>query len=92
VNVHAYSVAALFLMAVGAILGVVPGWAMCFYVWMLAAQLVLVALVFVALCDALWALTRGDERRALRCGGQILCLVAAAIVLPRLGFNRASEP
>jgi hypothetical protein len=65
---------------------------MCFYVWMLAARLVLIGLVFVALCDALWALARSDERRALRCGGQILCIVAAAIVLPRLGFNRALEP
>jgi hypothetical protein len=87
-----YSIAALFLMAVGTILGVVPGWGVCFYAWMLVAELGFACLVFVAMWDALAALTRGDERRALRCGGQILCVVAAAFVLPALGFNMAAQP
>jgi hypothetical protein len=91
VSVHVYSIAALFLMAVGTILGVVPGWGFCFYVWMLVAELGFACLVLVASWDALAALTGGDERRALRCGGQILCIVAAAFVLPALGFNMTEQ-
>jgi hypothetical protein len=79
----------LFPLAVGAILGGLPGWQICFFAWMVLAMPTLALLAFISACLLLAELYRGRRQHAAFRGWQVALSIAAMLVLPMLG--RLSE-
>ena len=84
-RVRVGTLAAVFLLMVGAILGSVPGWQPCFLAWKVLSWFALASIAVVSLCDGLTELTRGDLVRAGAQGRQVLCMLVAAAALSPLG-------
>lgn len=71
------TLAAAFLLAVGLILGAVPGWELCFAAWAVLAVLTLVATALALLGFAAWQLCRKRGGLAMRELAQAGCIVLA---------------
>ena len=80
-GVRVSTVGALFLLAVGSILGAVPGWEMCFAAWAALSWLALLPTVMTLCGIAAWRFACGRGRAALRELAQ-----AAAMLLAMAAF------
>ncbi len=74
-----------FVLAVGAVLGVVPDWSFLYFLWLLAGGFALLGLALLALMMLFRAFDRGDRQRIARRGWRLAASVAALPVLMMLG-------